>query len=101
VLGPDVGDLACPYPRLVASRVKEDLSAAEARLAAVLQDGTLQGLVAARTMLTAGLRHGSPEALEGAATAAVRQIDDEIAALRGLLAESHPDQVVIRPRPSA
>ena len=83
----------------MASRVKEDLPAAN--WAAVLQDGTLQGLVAARTLLTAGMRRGSAEALEAAAADAVRQIDDEIVALRGLLAEAYPDQVAINPRSSA
>ena len=83
----------------MASRAKDDLSAAD--WAAVLQEGTLQGLVAARTLLTAAMRRDSAEVLERAALEAVRQIDDEIAVLRGLLAEAHPDQVAIKPRPSA
>lgn len=85
----------------MASRVKEDLSVAHDHWAAVLQDGTLQGLVAARTLLTAGMRKGSAVTLERAAADALRQIDDEIAVLRGLLAEGNPDQVAIRPRSSA
>jgi len=68
---------------VVASRVREDLAAAD--WAAVLQDETLQGLAAARTLLAAGMRQGSQEALERAASDAVRQIDDEIVVLRGLL----------------
>ena len=83
----------------MASRVKEGLPAAD--WAAVLQEGTLQGRVAARTRLTAGMGMDSAEALEAAAAEAVRQIDDEIAVLRGLLAEGQPDQVVINPRSSA
>lgn len=67
----------------VAGRVREDLAGAD--WAAVLQDGTLQGLAAARTLLAAGMRQGSQEALERAASDAVRQIDDEIVALRELL----------------
>ncbi len=83
----------------VASQVRDDPEAAD--WAAVLQEGTLQGLVAARTLLTAAMRRGSAEALERAATDAVRQIDDEIGVLRGLLAERGADQVVISPRSSA
>ena len=83
----------------MASRVKEGLPAAD--WAAVLQEGTLQGLVAARTMLTAGMGMDSAEALEAAAAEAVRQIDDEISVLRGLLAEGQPYHVVINPRSSS
>ena len=86
----------------MASGLKDDLPAAQwAAVAAVLQDGTLQGLAAARTLLAAGMRQGSPEALESAAVEAMRQIDGEIAALRRLLAEAQPDQGVISPRSSA
>lgn len=67
----------------VDGRVREDPVAAD--WAAVLQDETLQGLAAARTLLAAGMRQGSQEALERAASDAVRQIDDEIVALRELL----------------
>jgi hypothetical protein len=88
----------------VASRVKDDLPAAQ--WAAAIQDGTLQGLVAARTLLAAGMRRGSAEELERAAEGAVRQIDVEIGALRALIAEvlngdAMPDQVSSSPRPSA
>jgi hypothetical protein len=52
-----------------------------------LQDGTMQGLVALRLLLTSSIKDGSREALESAADQAVRQIDTEIAALRGLITE--------------
>ena len=54
--------------------------------AGTLQDGTLQGLAALRMLLVSGLNR-SPEALERAATEAVRQIDGEIGDLRALIAE--------------
>lgn len=84
----------------MASRVKEDLPAAH-HWAAAIQDGTLQGLVAARTLLAAGMSRGSAEDLVRAAEGAVRQIDLEIGALRALVAEVEADQVSSSPRPSA
>jgi signal transduction histidine kinase len=51
-----------------------------------LQDGTMQGLAALRMLLASGISR-SPEALERAATEAVRQLDDEIGDLRVLIAE--------------
>jgi hypothetical protein len=72
----------------VASGGKDNLPVAQ--WAAVLQDSTLQGLAAARTLLAAGMRQDSPEALERAAVDAICQIDAEIATLRRLLAGRTP-----------
>lgn len=60
---------------------------AGARWAESLQDGTMQGLTALRLLLESGLNRGSSQALERAAHDAVRQVDEEMAALRALTAE--------------
>lgn len=58
-----------------------------ARWAAELQDGPLQGLTAMRLLLDSAMNHGSPHALQRAAAESVRQIDEEIATLRAMMAD--------------
>ncbi|MDP9188004.1 MAG: hypothetical protein M3O25_02000 [Actinomycetota bacterium] len=55
--------------------------------AEVLQDGPLQGLAAMRLLLASAINHGSSQSLERAAAESMRQIDEEIATLRDVIAE--------------
>lgn len=76
-----------------------------------LQDGTMQGLAALRMLLASAINERSSEALEHAASEAIRQLEDEIVELREMIAEmrgqgphqeslGHP-QTSISPRSSA
>lgn len=60
---------------------------AEGRWAEALRDGPLQGLAAMRLLLSSAITHGSPQSLQRAADESLRQIDEEIATLRGVMAE--------------
>ena len=90
-------------------RVSEDLGL---KWAAELQDGTMQGLAALRMLLASAINDNSREALTGAADQAIRQLEDEIADLRALIAEMRGHerhrqepfghrQTTIKPRSSA
>jgi hypothetical protein len=58
----------------------------------------MQGLAALRMLLASGINRGSPEALEHAAEAAVRQIDDELGDLRALVTEMKRHSELDEPR---
>ncbi len=75
-----------------AQRLRAQIGAAEAerrRWARDLHDETLQGLGATKLALTAALR-GEPEAARPRIEQAVRQLELEIAALRGIIADLRP-----------
>ena len=75
-----------------AERLRMSIAAADqerARWARELHDETLQGLGALQVMLTAALR-GGPDALQGAAESAVRQIEIQVSELQGLITELRP-----------
>ena len=55
-----------------------------------LEEGSLQGLVALRLMLSSGLTGNGNGVLREAAEAAICQIDGEISELRSLIAEMRP-----------
>ena len=77
---------------VVAQRLRDSIGAAEAerrRWARDLHDDTLQGLGAAKLALAAALR-GEPEAARPRIEAAVRQLELEIVALRGIIADLRP-----------
>ena len=52
-----------------------------------LQNGTMQGLAALRLLLATGLNRNSEGTLKRSAEDALRQVDQEIAELRVLIAE--------------
>jgi signal transduction histidine kinase len=76
-----------------------------------LQDGTMQGLAALRMLLASAVNERSREALEHAASEAIRQLEGEIGELRHLIAEMRGEgprgkrfgapQTSISPRSSA
>jgi signal transduction histidine kinase len=75
-----------------AQRVRDSIAAAEAerrRWARDLHDETLQGLGAAKLALTAALR-GDPDTARRQVEGAVTQLEHEIAALRGIIADLRP-----------
>ena len=75
-----------------AQRVRDSIGAAEAerrRWARDLHDETLQGLGATKLALTAALR-GDPEAARPQVDAVVGQLEREITALRGIIADLRP-----------
>jgi signal transduction histidine kinase len=75
-----------------AQRLRDSLGAAEAerrRWARDLHDETLQGLGATKLALAAALR-GEPEAARPRIQQAVRQLELEITALRGIIADLRP-----------
>ncbi|MEA2156081.1 MAG: hypothetical protein QOE11_2221 [Solirubrobacteraceae bacterium] len=75
-----------------AQRLRDSLGAAEAerrRWARDLHDETLQGLGATKLALTAALR-GDPDGARHQIEAAVAQLAQEIAALRGIIADLRP-----------
>jgi signal transduction histidine kinase len=75
-----------------ARRLRDSIAAAEAerrRWARDLHDETLQGLGAIKLALSAALR-GDPDAARAQVTGAVSQLESEIAALRGIIADLRP-----------
>jgi signal transduction histidine kinase len=75
-----------------AHRLRDSIAAAEAerrRWARDLHDETLQGLGATKLALSAALR-GDPETARRQVEAAVTQLEREIAALRGIIADLRP-----------
>ena len=68
----------------MASRVEER---AETRWERELRDGPLQGLMAVRLLLASAIDQGSAQSLDRAAIESVRQIDEEIATIRAMMAE--------------
>ena len=68
----------------MASRVEER---AENRWERELRDGPLQGLMAVRLLLASAIDQGSAQSLDRAAIESVRQIDEEIATIRAMMAE--------------
>ena len=75
-----------------ARRLRDSIAAAEAerrRWARDLHDETLQGLGAIKLALSAALR-GDPDAARAQVTGAVGQLESEIAALRGIIADLRP-----------
>jgi signal transduction histidine kinase len=77
---------------VVAQRLRDSIGAAEAerkRWARDLHDETLQGLGATKLALASALR-GEPGAARPRIEAAVRQLEREITALRGIIADLRP-----------
>lgn len=68
----------------MASRVDES---AETRWERELRDGPLQGLTAVKLLLASAIDHRSAQSLERAAMESVRQVDEDIATLRAMMAE--------------
>jgi signal transduction histidine kinase len=64
--------------------------AERARWARELHDQTLQGMAAVRLGLLAGRRAGGPGAWEEAVSAAIGQLESEMAGLRGLISDLRP-----------
>jgi signal transduction histidine kinase len=78
---------------VAAARLRLSLEAADkarARWARELHDETLQGLIGARMVLTAGLAGKDPQALRHAAESADAHLGEEMRKLRDLIAELRP-----------
>jgi signal transduction histidine kinase len=74
-------------------RLRDAMRAAEEerkRWARELHDETLQGLGGLRMLLTAATRGSDPDRLREGVTSAIRQLEGEIDALRGLIRELRP-----------
>jgi signal transduction histidine kinase len=74
-------------------RLRDAMHAAEEerkRWARELHDETLQGLGGLRMLLTAATRSSDPDRLREGVTSAIRQLEGEIDALRGLIRELRP-----------